>query len=194
MAVAIVNMSQFGELVLVIGDLHIPQRGIDIPEQFREMLVPGKVQHVLCTGNVGNRETTDWVKSLAPNVHFVKGDFDDGSSFPESKSVTLGDWKVSLVHGHQIIPWGDTEALANYQRLNDCDILVHGHSHKLNIQTLYGKYFVNPGSVTGAYSSLTSDVSPSFLLMAFQGNEITAYVYEIKDGELSINKVQLSKN
>ena len=53
------NMSQFGELVLLIGDTHIPQRAVEVPAKFKEMLVPNKVQHVLCTGNLGNRETLD---------------------------------------------------------------------------------------------------------------------------------------
>ena len=69
-------MSQFGELLLVIGDFHIPMRALDLPDKFKELLVAGKVQHVLCTGNIGNRETTDWLVSLASNVHIVRGDFD----------------------------------------------------------------------------------------------------------------------
>ena len=40
------------QLVLVLGDVHIPHRKDDMPEQFKDLLVPGKMQHVLCTGNV----------------------------------------------------------------------------------------------------------------------------------------------
>ena len=47
-------MSAFGELVLVIGDFHLPMRAVDIPDKFKELLVPGKIQHVICTGNIGN--------------------------------------------------------------------------------------------------------------------------------------------
>ena len=36
-------------LVLAIGDLHVPFRAAGLPPQFRELLVPGKVQCVLCT-------------------------------------------------------------------------------------------------------------------------------------------------
>lgn len=43
-------MAEFGELVLVLGDLHIPHRAAAIPEKFNCMLVPNKMQHVLCTG------------------------------------------------------------------------------------------------------------------------------------------------
>ncbi len=60
------NMSQFGELVLLIGDTHIPQRAVEVPAKFKEMLVPNKVQQVLCTGNLGNRETLSLRPRLSP--------------------------------------------------------------------------------------------------------------------------------
>lgn len=68
-------MADFGELVLVVGDCHIPHRASGIPEEFKvclfwylllsstfscvamqRMLVPGKMQHVLCTGNLVTKE------------------------------------------------------------------------------------------------------------------------------------------
>lgn len=39
-------------LVLAIGDLHIPHRASDLPPKFKSMLVPGKIQHIICTGNL----------------------------------------------------------------------------------------------------------------------------------------------
>jgi vacuolar protein sorting-associated protein 29 len=36
-------------LVLTIGDFHIPSRVAAVPLKFRELLVPGKIQRVLCT-------------------------------------------------------------------------------------------------------------------------------------------------
>jgi len=32
-------MGDFGELVLVLGDLHIPHRSESLPDQFRDLLV-----------------------------------------------------------------------------------------------------------------------------------------------------------
>lgn len=43
------------QLVLVIGDMHIPQRAAEIPAAFRKILVPGKMTAVLCTGNLCTR-------------------------------------------------------------------------------------------------------------------------------------------
>jgi vacuolar protein sorting-associated protein 29 len=39
-------------LVLALGDLHIPHRAPDLPAKFKSMLVPGKIQHIICTGNI----------------------------------------------------------------------------------------------------------------------------------------------
>ena len=44
--------------MLIIGDLHIPQRAVDIPDKFKELLLPNKLQYVLTPGNVGSREVT----------------------------------------------------------------------------------------------------------------------------------------
>ncbi len=39
--------------------------------------VPGKIQHILCTGNLCSKETMDYLKTLASDVHVTKGDFDE---------------------------------------------------------------------------------------------------------------------
>ena len=51
-------MNSIGEFVLIIGDIHIPQRASALPEQFRDLLMPGKMQHVISPGNVGSREVS----------------------------------------------------------------------------------------------------------------------------------------
>jgi len=58
-------------LVLVIGDLHIPHRQADMPKKFKALLQPGKIQHILCTGNVVDKLTYDYLRSLATDVHVV---------------------------------------------------------------------------------------------------------------------------
>jgi vacuolar protein sorting-associated protein 29 len=117
--------------------------------------VPGKMQHVLCTGNVGSKSLDDYLHTLANSVHVVRGDMDD-SSLPETKIVQIGDFSIGVCHGHQVVPWGDAEALGNLQRKLDVDILITGHTHKNEVFEYEGKYMVNPGSITGAYSSHTT--------------------------------------
>jgi vacuolar protein sorting-associated protein 29 len=179
-----------GELIIILGDLHIPQRCIDIPVKFKELLLPGKAQQVVCTGNLGDR--ADWLKSLGGTLHITRGDFDEGNH-PETKVFSSSGWKIGLIHGHQVLPWGDKESLNATQRLLDCDILIYGHSHNLTIESQEGKYFLNPGSLTGAYSSITSEINPSFLALVTQNREASVYSYELIDENLVIKKTDLVK-
>ena len=126
-------------------------------------------------------------------MHAVKGDFDEIPNLPETKIVQIGNFKMGLIHGHQVVPWGDLEALAAVQRQLDVDILISGHTHQNAIVQYDGKYFINPGSATGAYSSMNSNPRPSFILIAVQGDEIVAFIYEIINDEVNVQRVEISK-
>ena len=52
---------------------------------------------------------------------------------------------------------------------------------------------MNPGSVTGAISMISPDVTPSFLLTAINDREVTVYIYELIDDNVNVDKVQFSK-
>lgn len=64
--------------------MHLPHRASNIPEKFKQMLVPNKMQHVLCTGNLCTKEQYDFLRTLAPNVHVAQGDMDEvcGQLYP----------------------------------------------------------------------------------------------------------------
>ena len=78
-----------------------------------------------------------------------------GQQYPDTKVVTIAGFKLGLVHGHQVVPWADPAALAMLQRQLDVDVLISGHTHKFAAFEYADKFFVNPGSATGAYSALT---------------------------------------
>ena len=141
--------------------------------------MPGKIQHILCTGNLVSKEVHDYLKTLATDVHVVRGDFDENTSYPENKVVNVGQFRIGLCHSHQIVPWGDIEALSLLQRNLDVDILVTGHTHKFEATEREGKFFINPGSATGAYSGVSSDIVPSFVLMDIQGSNVVTYIYQL---------------
>ena len=107
--------------------------------------------------------------------------------------IKIGDFKIGVCHGHQVVPWGDRESLAMLQRKLDVDILVTGHTHKFEAYEFEDKLFINPGSATGAYSGLTGDVSPTFVLMDIQNEEVTPYVYSWVDDELKVEKMRAFK-
>ncbi|KAI9024763.1 Metallo-dependent phosphatase-like protein [Hyaloraphidium curvatum] len=194
-------------LVLAIGDLHIPARATDLPPKFKKLLVPGKIQSVLCTGNLTARETLDFLRHVAPDVCAVRGDLDElPLDLPATRTVVHGPLRFGVVHGHQVVPCGDHEALAALARQMDVDVLVAGGTHAFSAYEYEGRFFVNPGSATGAYihqqpdnaaagggtAGLGADgmsPTPSFVLMDLQGPAIVMYVYQLINGELKIEKV-----
>ena len=182
------------ELVLVVGDMFVPQRSQDIDPQFKTILIPNKLQHVLSLGNIGSRESYDWLKSLSNDFHCVKGDFDEGD-MPEKKIVTIGEFKIGMIHGHQILPWGNTDSLSAIQRELDCDILLSGNTHEINVKVLDNKLYINPGSISGAFSNCVADPSPSFVLMVLQGTEAIIYLYVLNDRsqKFDVNKIEFTK-
>mmetsp|Transcript_20942 Transcript_20942/g.37095 ORF Transcript_20942/g.37095 Transcript_20942/m.37095 type:complete len:188 (-) Transcript_20942:78-641(-) len=182
----------YGELVLVLGDLYLPQRADDISESFKKMLVPNKTQHVLCTGNLCGQEQLDMIKSLAPSVHVVQGNMDELPTLPESTIVRIGDFKIGLCHGHQILPWGDEDSLAAFARQLDVDILITGHTHKASQKEVDGRWLINPGSISGSMCETTPHVKPSFMCMSIKGSDAMTYLYEM-DGEVKVQSAKFTK-
>ena len=135
----------------------------------------------------------DYLKSVAPNLHIVRGDTDHNSKYSETKVIQIGNFKFGLMHGHQIVPWGDPESIAMTLRELDVDMMITGHTHELNVSTIDNRCVINPGSLTGAYSPYLSSVVPSFCLLAITGNRCLIYVYKLKNGKLEVQKSEFTK-
>ncbi|WAR57488.1 hypothetical protein PtB15_8B538 [Puccinia triticina] len=146
-------------LLLTIGDLHIPIRTHDLPNKFKKLLVPGKIGQIVCTGNVCDRETWEYLRSISNDVRGVRGDFDETPNLPPSLTLQHGSLKIGVIHGHQIVPLGDTESLAAAARKLDVDVLVTGATHRFEAFEFESKFFINPGSATGAFTP-TWPISP----------------------------------
>ncbi|KAK4549826.1 hypothetical protein LTR36_005127 [Oleoguttula mirabilis] len=243
-------------LVLVLGDLFIPDRAIDIPAKFKKLLTPGKIGQILCLGNLTSPSVYAFLRQLAPDLQLVKGDFDiplttstpggaqqqqqqqqqqsqpgggaagagggggngGSSNAPEatypiptalSKVVTHGSLRIGFTHGDSIVPPGDPDALLIAARQMDVDVLCWGGTCKFEAYEMEGKFFINPGSATGACSWMDEGLGdedgedegnvPSFVLMDVQGDVLVLYVYQLKkdasgNETVGVEKVSFRKN
>jgi vacuolar protein sorting-associated protein 29 len=97
--------------------------------------------------------------------------------------VQHGPLRIGVIHGHQVVPLGDAEMLAATARKMDVDVLISGGTHRsvgaypttlwcgwLALSLLHvrfeafesdGRFFLNPGSATGAFTPLWTPASPS---------------------------------
>ncbi|TYH66171.1 hypothetical protein ES332_D06G104800v1 [Gossypium tomentosum] len=96
-------------LVLALGDLHIPHRAADLPPKFKSMLVPEMIQHVFCIGNLCIKyfyqlnfyEVQDYLKTLC-DLHIIRGEYDEDTRYPETKTLTIRQFKLGLCHAMAI--------------------------------------------------------------------------------------------
>ena len=49
---------------------------------------------ILCTGNLVTKEQYDELRNLAPNVHIVRGSFDEDTTIPDNKVIQIGQFKI----------------------------------------------------------------------------------------------------
>ncbi|KAG0679088.1 Vacuolar protein sorting-associated protein 29 [Pichia californica] len=138
-----------------INDFLASKRAIDIPAKFKKLLQPkGKIEKVLCLGNITNSPSTlSFLKNISNDFQMIRGEDDSDLSLPQSLVMTYDSLKIGLINGFQIIPKNDPLSLLNHARMMDADVLIYGSTHKVEAYTLDGKFFVNPGTGSGAYST-----------------------------------------
>ncbi|KAI9893201.1 MAG: Vacuolar protein sorting-associated protein 29 [Vezdaea aestivalis] len=185
-----------GRLILVLGDLFIPDRAIDIPPKFKKLLTPGKISQILCLGNLTSRATHEFLRTVAPELLLVKGSFDlDTPALPTSRVVQHGKLRIGLTHGHDVVPLADPDALLILARKMDVDVLLSGATGRFDAFELEGKFFINPGSATGAMGDTAGgrENGASFCLMDVQGDVLVLYVYQLKKDEKGAENVGVEK-
>ena len=96
---------------------------------------------------------------------------------PDKKCVQIGEFKIGIIHGHQIFPSGDLDSLGDIQRQLGCNILVSGYTHELSINVKDNALYLNPGSISGAFSPSIQYNSASFMLLVLQGDIAIIYLY-----------------
>ena len=110
--------------------------------------------------------------------------------------MQIGAFKIGLIHGHQIVPWGDAASLAIKQRSLDCDILISGHTHSSSVVERDDVWYINPGSITGAFSPASDgETAPAFVLLAIQGAKCVCYCYKYSEEKdsVEVTKTEFSK-
>lgn len=77
-------------------------------------------------------------------------------------------------------------------------MLCWGGTHKFDAFEYMDKFFVNPGSATGAFLNgwavdKQEDPTPSFCLMDVQGISLTLYVYQLRKDDKGNENVAVEK-
>ncbi|WP_409189063.1 metallophosphoesterase family protein [Bradyrhizobium sp. RDM4] len=117
----------------VISDTH----GLLRPEV--EHYLAG-VSHIIHAGDIGTPDILERLRRIAP-VTAIRGNVDVGNwarHYPETETLRLGGRGFYLLH--------DLKTLEIDPAAHDIDAVISGHSHRVQIKTINGILFLNPGS------------------------------------------------
>ena len=107
-------------------------------------------------------------------------------SFSDNEAMTIG-----LTHGAQIKPRGDHSNLEKLAIHKEYDLLISGHTHKEEVfLTKQGILLLNPGSVTGAWSFVASEI-PSFITLQIgeESKEISVKIFQFERNSDKITEI-----
>ncbi len=176
--------------VLILSDAHVPDRVPSIPKKVKEMIEREKPYDlVIYAGDLTGDEVLSWIDTLGPIV-VVRGNM-DYLPLPEERVVEVGDFKVLVIHGHQVWPRGNLDMLNEIARERGADVIVHGHTHYPIITQKDGIIHLNPGSVTGAWGGGGGSMTPSFIVAEID-NSIRGVLYEVK-GKVRVTPFEFRK-
>jgi len=191
---------------LVIGDSHIPRRAKDVDARIYNKLTELTKEHsfdfTLFTGDVIKApKFIDFLKSKTKTKFYIvigNMDYFGGNReaplyaelyiyFKDDTEMTIG-----LTHGAQIEPRGDHKQLKQLAHEKLFNILISGHTHHHSVRrTKNGILLINPGSVTGAWSFVSSGI-PSFITLDIneENKEIKMSLFKLDrlSGQLSEEK------
>lgn len=89
-------------------------------------------------GDVCREAILDELRSIGPPVTLVRGNCDGNFEWPVVLDLTRNGTRFRLQH----VPPGPRESVQN------CDVLLHGHTHVPRDETIGAVRFLNPGCVT----------------------------------------------
>jgi putative phosphoesterase len=169
---------------LIASDAHVPDREPDIPAKIKEFLASeAPFDMVLYAGDLTGPEVLEWLKGLSDEVRAVRGNM-DYLPLPNEILIDLGDKRVLLLHGHQVRPRGNLDALSEMAKSRGAQVIVHGHLHKPLITEHEGVLHLNPGSITGVWGGSSLGGDPTFMILETDPTW-TVHLYALKDGELT---------
>jgi len=172
--------------LLIISDSHIHDRANDIPGEFMDIFRSGSYEVVIHAGDLVDPDVLSLVKRLGKRQYIVKGNM-DYLDLPKQAVFEVGSVKMGMVHGDQVRPRGNIEALTRIARIINVNVLVSGHTHAPFITEYKGVIHVNPGSVTGVWGGAGGSMRPSFIEMTIMDNKINIELYELVNNRVLKN-------
>jgi putative phosphoesterase len=125
---------------------------------------------IIHAGDIGDPEVIDTLAKIAP-LRAVRGNMDTGQwarRLQQTDTLKIGNKKLLVIH--------DVHDLNRQAPFDKCHVVIHGHTHRPQVEKQQGILFVNPGSA----------VQPRY------GYPPSVAVLEIKAGTIKARLIDLT--
>ena len=144
--------------ILVVSDTH----GRNSVHQELRTLYPNVEAYLHCGDSESPSDQLDGFVS-------VKGNNDIYFDYPMQVILDIEGVRVLLIHGHQYPAYHMTERLIQKAKEENCQLVLHGHSHIFKVEREEGITLVCPGSIHH-----NRDASlPTYAVVGIDKGEIT---------------------
>ena len=145
------------EKILVVSDNHGRTRQLD---ELKKLYNSFKYKV-----HLGDSElSADYLKDFIT----VRGNNDFGGEFEKYVIFEVEGHRILAIHGDRYVYGTHRELLVSLAKENYCDMVLFGHTHVFEYQTIAGVHLINPGSL-----SYNRDRSPiSYAVVSIDGNKI----------------------
>ena len=149
---------------------HPPVPAAADPLQFKKLLAPGKISQTLCLGNLTDKSTYEYLRTITPDLKIVKGRYDvEATSLPLTQVVSHGSLRIGFLEGFTLVSNEPTRSSLRRTGSTSTCCATAG-THRFDAFEYMDKFFVNPGSATGAFGAGgDTEATPSFCLMDARG-------------------------
>ena len=162
------------QIVMCLGNSMIPFTAPDIPATFRKILQPGKINHVLSTGECG---ILTFLKTICSSITLVRGNY-SSDFLPISNVVRFNDIKIGMINSAFLYPNDEYMLDCTIARL-DADILIT-NSDRAEATRRDNRIFIGCGDMLAD--------NPSFCLLDIVGRTVIVYMYLMNEGVLKVEK------
>lgn len=168
-----------GVLMKVIGlisDTHIPSRAKNFPREVFEVF--HEVNMIIHAGDLTQIGVLEELMQIAPVVA-VLGNMDSSELqkiLPKIRYVDVYQWKIGVLHN--IRESFQNRKIIALMKEQNCNVIVHGHTHRPSIRKDEKIIFINPGSPTNPLPPIIT--KPTVGLLKITREKIWSEIVELK--------------
>lgn len=160
--------------IAVIADIHDNMSNL---EKFISWCKKNAISQLICVGDVTNDETLQYLaEEFKDPIHLIRGNMEiyeeeEIKKYPNLKYY--GRFAIAEIYGKKIGLCHEPVLIKELIKMDKCDLIFYGHTHKPWMEDRKGIRIINPGTLGGVFQR------PSFAVWDLETEKIVLNLLEL---------------